>query len=139
MRPIAVKELVPGIVLAVAVWGRYWQYKSVLVCCDNMSVVQVIIALTSKDPTIMYLLWCLYYYVALFNIHLWAEPIPGLHNVVADSLSCNLWQVFRQLLPQADLCPTPLSPLLTHLISPNHQAWLLPAWKQLLINSCITV
>lgn len=137
---IAVKELVP-IVLAVVVWDREWQYKSVLVRCDNMAVVQVIhvTALSSKDSTIMHLLRCLYYYVAPFNIHLRAEHIPGLHNVVADSLSRNLLQVFRQLLPQADLHPTPISPSLTHLLSPDHQVWLLPAWKQLLINSCTTV
>ena len=49
------------IVLAVAVWGRHWQYKSVLALCDNMAVVQVIIVLPSKDSTIMHLLRCLYY------------------------------------------------------------------------------
>ena len=36
---IAVKELVP-IVLACALWGRSWQYRHVLVWCDNMAIVQ---------------------------------------------------------------------------------------------------
>ena len=121
---IAAKELVP-IVLAVAVWGAQWQYKSVLVRCGNMAVVQVIKALSCRDPIMI--LQCLYYYCALFSIQLRAEHIPGLHNAITDSLSRNLLQVFRQLLPQADLCPPPLSPSLTCLLSPNHQAWLLPA------------
>jgi hypothetical protein len=135
---IAAKELVP-IILAVAVWGGQWRCKSVLVRCDNMAVVQVINALSCRDPTLMHLLRCLYYYCALFSIHIRAEHIPGVHNAIADSVSRNLLQVFRQLLPQADLYPTALSPSLTHLLSPDHQAWLLPAWRQLLINSCRTV
>lgn len=47
-----------------------------LVKCDNnMSVVQVIRSLPSRDPTIMYLLHCLYYFPALHQIQLKAEHI----------------------------------------------------------------
>ncbi len=59
--------------------GGQWQYKSVLVRCDNMAVVQVINAL---DPTMMHLLQYLYSYCALFSIHLRAEHNLGVHNAI---------------------------------------------------------
>ena len=66
---ITVKELAP-IVAACTIWGYQWQNMHVLVRCDNMAVVQVLLALSSKEPTIMHLLRCLYYFLALYNIHI---------------------------------------------------------------------
>lgn len=63
---IMVKELVP-IVAACAIWGRAWQNKHVLFMCDNMAVVQVITGLSSRDPTIMHLLRCMYYLVTTWH------------------------------------------------------------------------
>ena len=60
-----------------------------------MAVVQVLTSLTSRDPAIMHLLRCLYYYLALHNIQLKAEHIPGVQNTIADSISRNVLQVFR--------------------------------------------
>ena len=130
---ITVKELVP-IVLACAVWGRCWRYQHVLVWCDNMAVVHVLHSLTSRDPAIMHLLRCLYYYLALYNIHLEAKHV---HNSVADSISRNSMQVFRQLAPLADGTPTAIPPVLQQLLSPRHQDWLLPAWRALLRTSSL--
>ena len=48
-KSIAAKELVP-IVLACASWGNQWSGRSVLIKCDNMSVVQVVAVLSSRDP-----------------------------------------------------------------------------------------
>ena len=90
-----------------------------------MALVQVL-AVSSKDPTIKHLLRCLYYHLALFNVYLWAEHVLGVHNAVVDSISCNLMKVFWQLLPTVDHLGMPLPPSLTHLLSPDHQAWLLP-------------
>ena len=53
--------------------GKQWQYKRVCVKCDNMSVVQVIAGLSSRDPLLMHLLRLLYFYLALYNIQLRAE------------------------------------------------------------------
>ena len=48
------KELLP-IVLAIAIWGKCWKHKRVLVRCDNMAVVQIINHLRCKDPTMLHL------------------------------------------------------------------------------------
>lgn len=61
---IAAKELVP-IAVACAVWGRDWCHQQVLVQCDNMSVVQVITAQSSKDRTLMHLLRCIQFFCAV--------------------------------------------------------------------------
>lgn len=73
---------------------------------------------------------CLYYYLALHNIQLRAEHIPGVYNTIADSISRNLLQVFYQLVP--DQLPTPIPPQLKRLLSTHHQDWLLPVWRALL-------
>ena len=84
--------------------------------CDNMAVVQVITALTSKDPTIMHLLRFLFYNLALHNIYIRAEHVPGLWNTIADSLSRNFMQVFQQLTPKANPYPTPIPGALKELL-----------------------
>lgn len=66
----------------------------------------------------MQLLRCLYYYLALYNIHLEAKHVPGVHNSVADSISRNSMQVFRRLAPLADGNPTAIPPVLQQLLSP---------------------
>ncbi len=134
---IAIKELVP-IVIACAVWGGQWRNKLVLARSDNMAVVQVITSLSSKEPTIMHLLRALFFYMALFNIQIRAEHIPGM-NIVADSISRNQMQVFRGAVPHADSLPTPIPPALKVLLTLDYHAWLLPAWKGLLRASSATV
>ena len=131
--------LLAPIVVECASWGKQWENKHVVVTCDNMAVVQVITALTSKDPTIMHLLRCLFYYLALHNIYIRAEHVPGLQNTIADSLSRNFMQIFRQLAPKTNPYPTPIPGVLKELLTLNHQDWLLPAWRGLLRASSRTV
>ena len=123
-RSIAAKELVP-IVLACAVWGEQWQGKTVLVWCDN----QIITGLSSKDPILMHLLRLLYFFLALHSIHLIAKHIPGINNVLADSLSRNSMQVFRQLLPAAQPNPTCIPDQLKRLLVTDLNIWLSPIWR----------
>ena len=78
---ITIKELVP-IVAACNVWGSEWQDKHVVVMCDNMAVVQVVTALSSKDPTIRHLLKCTYFYLASFNIQIKAKHVVGVQNII---------------------------------------------------------
>jgi len=92
-----------------------------------MAVVQVITALSSRDPTIMHLLRCMHYFLALSNIHIWAVHIPKVNNAVADSTSCHHMQVFQQLAPLADPIPTPVPEALKTFLSLDCQAWLSPA------------
>ena len=90
---IALKELLP-IVLATAVWGQKWARSNVLARCDNMAVVEIIKAHTSKSPSIMHLLRCLHFFTAKWDIRLEVEHIPGASNTVADAISRNLMQLF---------------------------------------------
>ena len=104
-----------------------------------MAMVQVITAQSSKDPTIMHLLRCLFYYLALHNIYISSEHVPGVQNTIADSLSCNFMQVFQQLAPKANPYPTPIPGALKELLTLNHQDWLLLAWRGLSTASSRTV
>lgn len=48
-----------------SLWGRSRQFQHVLVSCDNMTIIQVLHYLTSRDPAIMHLLRWLHYFLAL--------------------------------------------------------------------------
>ena len=85
---IAAKELLP-IILAMAMWGHCWRESQVLVYSDNMSVVNIIAANTSKDKTIMHLLRSLHFICAVYNVNLRATHIQGVKNSAADAISRN--------------------------------------------------
>ena len=55
--------------------------------CDNLSVVHVVNNQTSKDAHIMKLVRLLVLKLLEFNIKFVAEHIPGIENVLADSIS----------------------------------------------------
>jgi len=57
----ATKELIP-IVVAAAIWGRKWKGKSVQARSDNQAVVATVNNRTSRDPAIMHLLRCLFFF-----------------------------------------------------------------------------
>ena len=65
--PVAImaKELVP-IVLSCAVWGRRMVRRVVLFQCDNTSVGSAIKKGSSKDPLVMRLLRCLWFFCGIF-------------------------------------------------------------------------
>ena len=110
-------------------WSQsYWlarQGKRVLVWCDNLAVVQIIRGLASRDPLLMHLLRLLYFFMAAHSIQLTANHIPGVHNTIADSLSRNFMQVFRQL-PAAHPTATEVPDELQHLLVTDHEIWLSP-------------
>ena len=64
--------------------------------------------------------------------------MAGVQNTIADSISCYHMQVFRELAPLADPFPTSIPAALKTLLSLDHQAWLLPAWRGLLSASSVT-
>ena len=88
------KELVP-IVLSCGVWGPHFARQRILFQCDNNSVVTAINKGASKDPLVMHLLRCLWLFVALYDIDIVAEHIPGATNQVADMLSRNQTDQFH--------------------------------------------
>ena len=100
---IATKELIP-IVMAVAMWGKFWNGQVVNCRCDNMAVVAVINSRTSRDPDLMHQLRCLAFFEAKFSFSVIASHIAGAKNSLADDfyqgtvcrLSYRLWAISIQ-------------------------------------------
>jgi len=73
---IMAKELVP-IVLSCAVWGSLLSGTRVEFKCDNRSVVNSINKGSSKEPIVMHLLQCLWFFLAYFDIRVTASIFQG--------------------------------------------------------------
>ena len=121
-------------------WGEELSNTSVVLHLDNCAVVHVINKNFSKDPNLMKLMRRLMVASLKFNIHFYAEHIPGLHNIAPDLLSRLQIQRFKVLYPnmemketlssyrnivatyrsfihaQGDTNAIPLPPLLSHLL-----------------------
>ena len=134
---IAAKELLP-ILLAVAVWGQFWQGDQVLVHSDNMSVVNIIAANTSKDKTIMHLLRGLHFICAFYNINLRATHIQGVRNLSVDAISRDNLQVFFTENPTANRIPTPIPEQLWQILVLSQPDWLSQNWRDSLATSLRT-
>lgn len=124
---IMVKELVP-IVLSCAVWGSALSGTRVEFRCDNRSVVDSINKGSSKEPIVMHLLRCLWFFLASFDIRVTASHIPGLQNTAADQLSRNKSAEFIQSHPYASSVPVVVPMPLLKLISPQRQDWTSPSF-----------
>ena len=82
------KELVP-VVLLIAVWGPLLYRKHILLQCDNLGLVASINKGTAKPKLVMYLLRCLWYFTAYYDVALTASHILGSVNTAVDQLSRN--------------------------------------------------
>ena len=114
--PIMAKELVP-ILFSCVVWGHHLAKHSVLFQCDNLSLVAAISKGSSRDPDVMQLLRCLWFFVAFFDIQIQCEHISGSLNCNADHLSRNCMQSFFSSNPQVSLLPVPLPPPLLQIVA----------------------
>ena len=81
--------------------GPDWRHQHMLVHCDSMAVVQVIMAQSSKDRTLMHLLRCIQFFCAVGDFKLRVAHIPGFTNTPADAASRNHLQVFSMWPPGA--------------------------------------
>lgn len=129
--PIAImaKEIVP-IVISCAIWGTHMHGRSVLFQCDNKGVVAAVNKGSSKEPIVMQLLRTLWFFVARFQVSLFIDHIPGMHNEAADMLSRNNMSQFFTSYPQANLLPTPLPQELL-IVSVTAPDWTSPTFTQL--------
>ena len=135
---IMAKELAP-IVISCTVWGPHLKRQHVLFQCDNNSLVSCISKGYSKDPSVMHLLRCLWFFVAFFDIGIFAEHIVGATNCAADRLSRNNVTNFFMLHPQAYCLPTPLPAPLLNIITPNGPDWTSHAFSSLFSSIIIMV
>ena len=127
---IMAKELVP-IVLSCIIWGPQLSKQSVLILCDNLSLVNAVNKGASKDPLVMHLLRCLWFFTAYFDIALTASHIPGACNTTADELSRNSMENFFTTNPDASRIPTPLPAPTLEIISPDGPDWTSPDFCKL--------
>ncbi len=83
---ITEKELLP-IVLAVAVWGRFWAHQRVRILCDNQAVVHICSSWRCRTPLATHLLRCLHLFAAHWDVTIKVEHISGAINHIPDALS----------------------------------------------------
>ena len=117
------KELVP-IVISCAVWGSILQESSTEFHCDNQGLVAAINKGSSKDTMVIYLLRCLWFFTAAFDINITATHISGKSNNAADMLSRNQAAKFLETHPDIPAFPTPLPPSILHLVTPHAETGL---------------
>lgn len=111
---ISVREFFP-IVLAMEIWGESLSNTTVVLHSDNSAVVHVINKNSSKDPHLMKLMRRLMLASLKYNIHFFAEHIPGLYNVAPDLLSRLQIQRFRELFSDMKAERTSVPQALLHL------------------------
>ena len=72
-------------------------------CCfhsDNMAVVDILKRRSGRDPSVLHLMSCFFFYLAHFNFQHSAEHVPGVLNTAADAISHNNLPHLSSLLPQ---------------------------------------
>ena len=110
---ITILEFYP-IVLSVLLFGDKMRNQRIKFFTDNAALVDIINKATSRDATVMVFVRRLVLACLNFNILFRARHVPGVKNVLADSLSRLQVSKFRQLAPvgvQASPTATPI-PLL---------------------------
>ena len=125
------KELLP-IVVACAVWGSQWQGCTVRCLCDNAAVVAIVKSGSSRDPGVMHLMRCLFFFVAHYQLMLSPAHIPGKLNVAADHLSRGALSSFFQVVPGAKKDPTPLGADLLAALVTQQPDWTSESWRSVL-------
>ena len=95
------------IVVGLSTWCSELRNKRVHFMTDNESVVHVINKQTAKDTKMLRLLRAMVLICLRNNIFFRARHIPGVRNVLADSLSRLQVDKFHTLSRGMDLAPTP--------------------------------
>lgn len=103
---MAFRELYP-IVVASLLWGHLWNKKRIMFHCDNEAVVNIVNKGRSKVLDIMKLMRTLTWLSVKQNFTIQCQHIPGVKNVIADSLSRFDFQTFQKAAPAAETVPTP--------------------------------
>jgi len=116
---IMAKELA----LIIAIWGPLLPRKTLEFKCDNKGLVDAINKGSSKEPVVIHLLRCLWFFSAFFEITIRAAHIPGTLNIAADILSRNQAAQFLRLHPNASHIPTRIPIPLLQIVSPICLDW----------------
>ena len=76
-----------NIIIALKVWGSKWHHSVIDIYCDNLGVVQVVETGKTRDPFLAVSIQNIWLITASLDIQLNINHIPGVHNVIADTLS----------------------------------------------------
>ena len=106
---ITAKELLP-IIMALAIWGKHWLGRTVLIRTNNMAVVHILNSGSARNKDVMHLLHSFFFILAQWSISITPQHLPGCHNQVADALSRNELSLFHSLSPHKSAHPTPIPP-----------------------------
>lgn len=131
---IALKELLP-IVLACGVWGSEWSNQTVVVHCDNMSVVALVNSGYSRVPSIMHILRCLFFIRAQFQLEVWATHVPGVENSLADAISRDNLHLFLLQAPTSSNHRRAIPQDLWRLLTGQQPDWTSQTWTRLFASS----
>ena len=106
MYNIAVLEFFP-IVLSLFLWGSAMSNRCILFFTNNEALVHVINKQSCKDQHLMFFVRKMVLICLKYNVLFKAKHIPGIHNHLADSLSCLQIRKFLQMAPASmDQSPT---------------------------------
>ena len=113
-RNIAILEFYP-IVLSLYLWGHKMENQCIIFFTDNEALVHVINKQSCKDKQLMSFVRRLVLTCLRYNIVFKARHVPGVKNVLADSLSRLQVESFRRLAPdymdpQPSVIPLHLQP-----------------------------
>ena len=126
---ITVKELFP-VVIAAAIFGRYWSGQLIQFSVDNEAVVHVLQATYSCESHLMHLIRILVFLASHFNFWFTASHIAGDSNILADALSRNNADFFLSQVPQALQHSSRIPPPLIDLLICNI-TWTSTVWTKL--------
>ena len=126
---IAIKELFP-VVIAAAIYGKYWSGQLVQFSVDNAAVVHVLQATYSRESHLMHLIRVLVFLASHFNFWFTASHIAGDSNILADALSRNNVDLFLSQVPQAHRHSSRIPPPLIDLLVCNI-TWTSTVWTKL--------
>lgn len=101
-----------SIVILFEFWIHLLSDSTVVLHIDNLAVVHVINRNSSRDPSLMQLMWRHMVLSLTHNIHFQAKHIVGVNNIAADLLS--RLQVKERIPYMGPVC-TPVSPALLSL------------------------
>ena len=69
-----------NLIIALKVWGHFWQNSSIIIYCDNMSVVQVVETSKTRDPLLALCIHNIWFLRACYDIDLEVRHVLGRHS-----------------------------------------------------------
>ena len=76
-----------NIVIALRTWDHWWHHSVITIFCNNLWVIQVVETGRTRDSFLALCIRNIWLITATLDIQLDICHIPGIHNVIANTLS----------------------------------------------------